>query len=67
MHMIGNISHLLEIWNFNGGCVTFAGEKEKKERSQMGTVINGVLKKGNFVLELIRFVLYNLYIIFAFS
>ena len=55
MHMIGDIFQLLDIQNFYGGYVSFAGEKEKNGRSQMGTVRNGVLKKGNFVLELIRF------------
>ena len=44
MHMIGDISHLLDIQNFYGGYVSFAGEKKKKGRSQKGTVTNDVLK-----------------------
>ena len=60
--MRGDISHLLVIQIINDGFVSLAG-KEK------GKITNGDRKKrcaekGNFVLELIRFVLYMLYIIF---
>ena len=62
--MRGDISHLLIIQIINDGFVSLAG-KEK------GKITNGDRKKrcaekGNFVLELIRFVLYMLYIIFCF-
>ncbi|KAL4571185.1 hypothetical protein LXL04_017938 [Taraxacum kok-saghyz] len=46
MHMRGDISQLLDIQNFYDGYVSFAGEKEKKGKSQIRTVGNGVLKKG---------------------
>ena len=63
-HMKGDISHLLIIQIINDGCVSLVG-KEK------GKITNGDRKKrfaekGNFNLELIRFVLYVLYITFVF-
>ena len=54
MHMRGDISNLLVIQIINDGYVSLAG-KEKWKITQMGTVRNGVLKKGNFVSEMIRF------------
>ena len=47
MHMTGDISNLHDIQTINDGYVSFTG-KEKKERSQMGTVFYSVLKKSNF-------------------
>ncbi|KAL4580842.1 hypothetical protein LXL04_017047 [Taraxacum kok-saghyz] len=52
--MRGDISHLRIIQIINDGFVSLAG-KEKWKITQMGTVRNGMLKKGNFNLELIRF------------
>ncbi|KAI3767880.1 hypothetical protein L2E82_18309 [Cichorium intybus] len=51
--MIGDMSQLHDIENFNGGCVCFAGG-EKGKITQRGTVSNGVLKfeNVNFVPEL---------------
>ena len=54
MHMTGDISNLHVIQTINDGYVSFAG-KEKGNITQMGTVRNDMLKKGNFVSEMIRF------------
>ena len=52
--MTGDISYLDDIQIINDGYVSFAGS-EKGKITQLGTVTNGVLKKGNFVSEMIRF------------
>ncbi|KAL7591872.1 hypothetical protein Lser_V15G32857 [Lactuca serriola] len=51
-HMIGDISHLHDIQNFNGEYVSFAG-REKEKITQMGTVFNDMtnFKYVNFVPE----------------
>ena len=61
--MRGDISNLLVILIINDRYVSLAG-------SEKGKITNGdrkkrCIKNGNFNLELIRFVLYSLYIIFV--
>ena len=63
--MRGDISHLLIIKIINDGFVSLAGKE--KENITNGDRNKRCAEKANFNLELIRFVLYMLYIIFVFS